>query len=272
VRAGATRPDGSPRSSRLTPYRPARRAGAPGAGPDPGHTSGPRALHLPDCGVLLAGGENLPSRPERPARSGHEPIMLAYLRRGTHRNTAARLRRLIAALAVVTCGVLGWAGAVPAASASIIPVPGRPLRARPRPRSPGDRSRRHARRADHPDRGRRRAGRGHRRGGPGPRAGQLPGPLHRMTPRRPAPDPAGPGPRPRSRPGLDCQAGRRQACPHPGLAPEHSDLSPPRRQPPKNARPDIACRMSVPPPPSVTAAGCREYPDGSATVRIPAPA
>ena len=49
--------------------------------------------------------------------------MFAYPRRGTHLNTASRLRRLIVALAVVTCGVLGWAGAVPAASASIIPVP-----------------------------------------------------------------------------------------------------------------------------------------------------
>lgn len=49
--------------------------------------------------------------------------MFASLRRGTHPDTAARLRRLIVALAVVTCGVLGWAGAVPAASASIIPVP-----------------------------------------------------------------------------------------------------------------------------------------------------
>ena len=50
--------------------------------------------------------------------------MFTYLRRGTHRNTAARLRRLIVALAVMTGGVLGWAGAVPATSASIIPVPG----------------------------------------------------------------------------------------------------------------------------------------------------
>ena len=50
--------------------------------------------------------------------------MFAYLHRGRRRSTAARLRRLIVALAVVTCGVLGWAGAVPAASASIIPVPG----------------------------------------------------------------------------------------------------------------------------------------------------
>ena len=50
--------------------------------------------------------------------------MFAYLHRGTHPDTAARLRRLIAALAVVTCGVLGWAGIVPAASASIIPIPG----------------------------------------------------------------------------------------------------------------------------------------------------
>ena len=50
--------------------------------------------------------------------------MFAYLpRRRTHLNTAARLRRLIAALAAVTCGLLGWVGAVPAASASIIPVP-----------------------------------------------------------------------------------------------------------------------------------------------------
>jgi hypothetical protein len=49
--------------------------------------------------------------------------MFAYLHRGPPLNTAARLRRLIVALAVVTCGVLGWAGAVPAASASIIPVP-----------------------------------------------------------------------------------------------------------------------------------------------------
>ena len=49
--------------------------------------------------------------------------MFAYLGRGTRRDTAARLRRLIVALAAVTGGVLGWAGAVPAASASIIPVP-----------------------------------------------------------------------------------------------------------------------------------------------------
>ena len=50
--------------------------------------------------------------------------MFAYLRRGTRRDTAARLRRLAVALAVLTWGALGWAGAVPAASASIIPVPG----------------------------------------------------------------------------------------------------------------------------------------------------
>ena len=50
--------------------------------------------------------------------------MFTYHRRGPHPDTAARLRRLIVALAIVTCGVLGWAGAVPAASASIIPVPG----------------------------------------------------------------------------------------------------------------------------------------------------
>ena len=53
--------------------------------------------------------------------------MFAYLpRRRTHLNTAARLRRLIAALAAVTCGLLGWAGAIPAASAAIIPIPDGP--------------------------------------------------------------------------------------------------------------------------------------------------
>jgi hypothetical protein len=49
--------------------------------------------------------------------------MFAHPRRGARRDTAARLRRLAVAPAAVTCGVLGWAGAVPAASAAIIPVP-----------------------------------------------------------------------------------------------------------------------------------------------------
>jgi hypothetical protein len=39
-------------------------------------------------------------------------------------HAAARLRRITATLAVVAGGVLAWAAAVPAASASIIPVPG----------------------------------------------------------------------------------------------------------------------------------------------------
>jgi hypothetical protein len=53
--------------------------------------------------------------------------MFAYLpRRGEHLHTAARLRRLVAALAAVTCGLLAWAVAVPAASAAIIPVPDGP--------------------------------------------------------------------------------------------------------------------------------------------------
>jgi len=51
--------------------------------------------------------------------------MFTYLpRRGAHLNTAARLRRLVAALAAVTGGLLAWAAAVPAASAATIPVPG----------------------------------------------------------------------------------------------------------------------------------------------------
>jgi hypothetical protein len=53
--------------------------------------------------------------------------MFAYLsRRGAHLATAARLRRVIASLAVVTGALLGWAGAVPAASAVVIPPPGGP--------------------------------------------------------------------------------------------------------------------------------------------------
>jgi hypothetical protein len=50
--------------------------------------------------------------------------MSAYpSRRRTCPHAAARLRRITAALAVVA-SVLAWAAAVPAASASIIPVPG----------------------------------------------------------------------------------------------------------------------------------------------------
>jgi hypothetical protein len=60
--------------------------------------------------------------------------MFAYLpRRRTHLTSG--LRRVIAALAVVTCGLLGWAGAVPAASASIVPFPGGPYG--PAPVTPG---------------------------------------------------------------------------------------------------------------------------------------
>jgi len=45
-------------------------------------------------------------------------------RRRRYPHTAARLRRITAVLAIVAGGVLAWAAAVPAASASIIPVPG----------------------------------------------------------------------------------------------------------------------------------------------------
>jgi hypothetical protein len=62
--------------------------------------------------------------------------MFAYLsRRWAHLNTAARGRRVIAVLATVTCGLLGWAGAVPAASARVIPPPGGPYG--PVPATPG---------------------------------------------------------------------------------------------------------------------------------------
>ena len=44
-------------------------------------------------------------------------------RRATPLIAGARLRRITAALAAVTGGVLAWAAAVPAASAATIPVP-----------------------------------------------------------------------------------------------------------------------------------------------------
>jgi hypothetical protein len=52
--------------------------------------------------------------------------MFTYLpRRGTRPRTTTRLRRITAALAAVTGGLLAWAAAVPAASAAtiLIPVP-----------------------------------------------------------------------------------------------------------------------------------------------------
>ena len=51
----------------------------------------------------------------------------------------AWLRRITAALAAVTGGVLAWAAAIPAASAAIIPGPARAIRARPA--APADRYR-----------------------------------------------------------------------------------------------------------------------------------
>ncbi len=69
--------------------------------------------------------------------------MFTYLsRRGTRPRTTTRLRRITAALAAVTGGVLAWAAAVPAASAATIrgPGPGRGVRARsPPPRLPRSR-------------------------------------------------------------------------------------------------------------------------------------
>ena len=95
------------------------RAGSPAPGRRPRAESGNAAAARPP-----PGGEILPSRPERPAGSGQEPVLFAYPRRGARRDTAARLRRLAVALAAVTCGALGWAGAVPAASAAAGGMPG----------------------------------------------------------------------------------------------------------------------------------------------------
>jgi hypothetical protein len=60
--------------------------------------------------------------------------MWAYLSRRTHLTTAARLRRITAALATLVGGLLAWAAAAPAASAAIIPVPDGPYG--PAPASP----------------------------------------------------------------------------------------------------------------------------------------
>jgi hypothetical protein len=62
--------------------------------------------------------------------------MFTYLSRcWAHLTTAARGRRVIAVLAAGTCGLLGWVGAVPAASARVIPPPGGPYG--PVPVTPG---------------------------------------------------------------------------------------------------------------------------------------
>ena len=108
--------------------------------------------------------------------------MFAHLtRQGAHPRTAAlkagtRLRRLAAALAAVTIGLLASAATIPAAFASDVPQPGSGYRARPLRAGPGDhlpRGRhRHAGLADHPDRRRRRTGRGRRDHRAGPGAGR----------------------------------------------------------------------------------------------------
>ena len=119
-------------------------------------------------------------------------------RQGTHPYTAALkagngLRRLAAALAAVTIGLLAYAATIPAASAREVPVP-QPVsgfelgRFGPVSRRPPPRPHRHAGLADHPDRPRRRAGRGRRHHRAGPRKGRPTGrPVaSRLTPARPA--------------------------------------------------------------------------------------
>ena len=67
--------------------------------------------------------------------------MFTYLsRRGTRPRTTTRLRRITAALAAVTGGLLAWAATVPAASATILSRTraGRPGRSPP-PRPPRSR-------------------------------------------------------------------------------------------------------------------------------------
>ena len=102
--------------------------------------------------------------------------------RGTHpahrpAAAAARLRRLAAALAAVTCTLLASAAVMPAAWA-VIRDPAPAGRAAQAPAGRRGHRGRHARLADHPDRARRRPGRGHRGRpcwtGRGPPAGQPP--------------------------------------------------------------------------------------------------
>jgi hypothetical protein len=183
--------------------------------------------------------------------------MFVYLDgRGAHLNTAARLRRVIAALAVVTSGLLGWAGAVPAASATVVPVTDGPYG--PAPATPGGTVRVIT------------AG-----GMPAGRSpsSRPPPPWSRPPPRcswtargpagplRPPDDTQSPGPDT----GRECQAGVRQPHPHAGPAPEHPYLRPPgdkrqraisradRREcaPSLGAKADYTAWRSVPP------SGCR---------------
>jgi len=64
--------------------------------------------------------------------------MSAYLpRHRTRPHPAAQLRRIAAALAVVTSGLLAWAAAVPAASASAILIPDPGGAYGPAPAAPG---------------------------------------------------------------------------------------------------------------------------------------
>ena len=109
--------------------------------------------------------------------------MSAHLpRRETHPRTAARqaavrLRRLAAALAALTCGLLASAAIVPAASAHD-PDPGPGGAYGPgRAGRPRDHRRRHGGLADHLDRAGRRPGRGRPSGAAGPGAGRPPGRL-----------------------------------------------------------------------------------------------
>ena len=60
--------------------------------------------------------------------------MSAYPSRRRAHLTTARLRRIIAALAILAGGLLAWAAAAPAAAAAIIPVPDGPYG--PAPGSP----------------------------------------------------------------------------------------------------------------------------------------
>jgi hypothetical protein len=58
-------------------------------------------------------------------------MFISLTGRAPRLNATTRLRRITAALAVVTAGLLAAAAAVPAASAAIIPVPDGPYRPAP---------------------------------------------------------------------------------------------------------------------------------------------
>ena len=187
----------------------------------------PSPVHGDSKRALQAGHKAAPSVTRCPASTHNTQEAIMFTRiprtrsqlRTAARQAAARPRRLAAALAAVTCALLASA-IVPAASAADTgPGPARrgPAGTGSGACRPGRHRGRHARLADHPDRGRRRPGHGHRRRVPGPGAGRPPVRLlnHRVT-RSPGPGRTSAGHRPPTRGHGRSWPGRRPPRHRPG--------------------------------------------------------